>query len=292
MEPVLRIVRSYRVIVGLVIVAVAVWILRSSLTGLAKDFAARLGHSVRGFIGLPVFAGFSPFAYIRNPYEWPQVETYFGVHVRLVVEAIIISLALAIPLGILLHRAKWLYFPAFILLDGIYTLPSLALFSLLLPFTGLGDATVLIPLVGYAQFILVRNVVAGLQGVPSDVKEAARGMGMTGWQILLRVELPLSLPIIVAGVRIATVASIGIAAIAALIAIPDLGRLFVDATTNGGPKAYSLIYAGAIAVSILAVTADMLIRVVERLLPAARVARAERESIFTRIVPFRRTASG
>jgi osmoprotectant transport system permease protein len=214
-----------------------------------------------------------------NPYVWPHVTSEFGVHLRLVVEAVCISLVIALPLGIVLHRLSWAYLPVFVVLDGIYAIPSLALFALLVPFTHLSDATVLIPMVAYAQFILVRNVVAGLNGVPLEAKEAARGMGMNRWQILIRVEIPLALPVIVAGARIATVASIGIAAIAALVAIPDLGALFFDATTNAGVNAFPSIEAGAFCVILLALGADLMFRVVEHYIPANRVARASRQTV-------------
>ncbi|HEV3310710.1 MAG TPA: ABC transporter permease [Chloroflexota bacterium] len=269
-------VPAWRWLLSLAVVIVAV-LLRSDLQRLGSWFADRFGDGAYWFITLPLWAAFPPFKYMSGPYLWPSVTSYFGVHLRLVVEAVLISTIVALIVGLIIHRVRWLYFPLFVLLDAVYTIPSLALFTLLLPFTKLMDATVLIPLVAYAQFILVRNVVAGLNGVPEDVKEAARGMGMSPMQVLRKVELPLALPVIAAGVRIATVASIGTAAIAALIAIPDLGALFFVAV-QGGHHPFDSIEAGALAVVVLALSADLIFRVVERFIPANRVARAGRES--------------
>lgn len=267
---------AWRWLVFLAAILAAV-LLRGELRRVGAWFADRFGDGAYWLITLPWWAGFPPFKYMSGPYLWPSVTSYFGVHLRLVIEAVLISTVIALIVGLTIHRVRWLYFPVFVLLDAVYTIPSLALFTLLLPFTKLMDATVLIPLVAYAQFILVRNVVAGLNSVPEDVKEAARGMGMGPMQVLLKVELPLALPVIIAGVRIATVASIGTAAIAALVAIPDLGALFFTAV-QGGHHPFDSIEAGALAVVVLALSADLIFRVVERFIPANRVARAGRES--------------
>ena len=267
----------YKGLLALLVALILAVAFRQYLSDIGSFIAQEFGDLVHWFISLPVFLGFRPFQYMLNPYVWPHVTSEFGVHLKLVAEAVFLSLLIAIPLGIILHRLTWAYLPVFVVLDGIYAIPSLALFALLLPFTHLSDATVLIPMVAYAQFILVRNVVAGLNAVPTEAKEAARGMGMNRWQILVRAELPLALPVIVAGARIATVASIGIAAIAALVAIPDLGALFFDATTNAGVNAFPSIEAGAFCVIVLALGADLMFRVVERYIPANRIARASRQ---------------
>ena len=235
-----------------------------------------IGDAALWFLTLPVFAHFRPFTFMTNPYEWPNVTTEFSTHVRLVVESVLIALAIALPLGIFVHRTRWLYVPVFTALDAVYAIPSLALFSLLLLYTGLGDATVLIPIVAYCQFTLVRNVVAGLESVPEDVKEAARGMGLNRVQVLVKVEIPLALPVIVTGIRIVTVASIAMVALAALVAKQDLGTLFFNGVNNGGANAFPSVDAGAIAVVVLALGADMLLRIVEYFIPANRVARSGR----------------
>lgn len=263
--------------------AVFVWLLRVPLLWLGAKLALIAGNLLHDIVGMPFLTSLGssgvrlgPFRYMNE--DWDQIAGYFSVHVQIVVEVVAISLAIALPIGIVLHRFRWLYLPVFTGLDAIYTIPSLALFAVLIPTTGITNTTVVIPLVAYAQFILVRNVVVGLDGVPPEVKEAASGMGMNRLQVLLKVELPLALPVIVTGLRIATVVTIGSAAVAALIAIQDLGRLFIDATTNGGVNAYSQIEAGAIAVTALALGADMLLRIVERFIPANRVARAGGET--------------
>lgn len=196
-----------------------------------------------------------------------DVWMYFGQHIRLTLYTLAISLAIAVPLGTLVARVPVLYTPVLGLLGVIYTIPSLALLAYLVTIVGIGVSNALIALVAYAQFILVRNVVVGLRQVDAVVVDAARGMGMTGWQILLKIEYPLALPVILGGLRIATVATIAIATIGALVDAGGLGRLLFDGISNGY---YSQIEVGALAVSSLAVAADILLRLVERFLPANR----------------------
>lgn len=149
-------------------------------------------------------------------------------HVILTFWAVAIGLVIALPVGVAAWRWRWLQAPALGLSGAIYTIPSLALFALLVPVTGLGRTTSEIGLVGYTLLILVRNVVAGLDGVPADVREAALGMGFTPARTLLRVELPLAVPAIVAGVRIATVTTIGLVTVTALIGQGGFGQLIYD----------------------------------------------------------------
>ena len=152
-------------------------------------------------------------------------------HLWITLVSLGIAMLIALPLGVLIGRVRWLRGPVLAALSVIYTIPSLALLVLLLPFTRLGPQTAIIALVAYAQVVLVRNTLLGLESVEPAVLEAARGMGMGEWQRLWRVELPLALPLIVAGVRIATLAIIGIGTIAALInaAYGDLRlRLGID----------------------------------------------------------------
>jgi osmoprotectant transport system permease protein len=149
----------------------------------------------------------------------------------------------------------------------IYTIPSLALLTYLIALIGIGTKNALIALVAYAQFILVRNVVVGLRQVDPVVIDAARGMGMSGRQILFRIEYPLALPVILGGLRIATVATIAIASIASLVDAGGLGTLLFTGLNLGSN---SEIEVGAIAVSLLAIAADVVLRLVDRLLPATR----------------------
>ena len=166
---------------------------------------------------------------------WPWVQDHteeirqaLVEHIQLTVLAVLFGLAIAMPLALLSVRYRRLYGPVIAITGVLYTIPSLALFALLLPLTGLSRTTALIPLTAYTLLILVRNIVTGLDGVPPDVKEAAVGMGYSRRRQILRVELPLALPAIIAGIRIATVTTIGLVAITALIGQGGLGQLMYD----------------------------------------------------------------
>jgi osmoprotectant transport system permease protein len=175
-------------------------------------------------------------------------------HLWLTLLAVAIGFAISFPLAVLAHRRRHL-FPAIAWVTGIlYTIPSLALLSLLVPFTGLSTLTAEIALVSYTLLILIRNIVTGLAGVPEDVKEAARGMGHTDRQILWRVEVPLALPAIVAGVRIATVTTIGLVTVTALIGKGGLGYLMLGGFRPLLPDIAILV--GVILSVMLAVIAD------------------------------------
>ncbi|MGH9278652.1 MAG: ABC transporter permease, partial [Acidimicrobiales bacterium] len=126
-------------------------------------------------------------------------------HVELTVIAVGIGLLISFPLALLVRRWRWLQAPILSLSGILYTIPSLALFALLLPWTGLSRTTAEIGLISYTLLILVRNILAGLDGVPRDVRDAAEGMGFSRRRQLWRIELPLATPVIIAGVRIATV---------------------------------------------------------------------------------------
>ncbi len=141
----------------------------------------------------------------------------------LTVLAVVIGVVISLPGGIFAYRHKRAYAPVTWVAGLLYTIPSLALFAFLTSYTGLTTLTAEIGLVSYTLLILIRNVVAGLEAVPADVKEAASGMGYTKRQLLLRVELPLALPLIAAGVRVATVTTIGLVTVTALIGKGGLG---------------------------------------------------------------------
>jgi osmoprotectant transport system permease protein len=157
-----------------------------------------------------------------------EIWSRFVQHVELTVIAVVIGLAISFPLAVFAHRHRAAYAPITWVTGLLYTIPSLALFVILLPITGLSTTTAEIGLVSYTLLILIRNIVIGLAGVPEDVKEAARGMGYTARQLLWRVELPLSLPAIVAGIRIATVSTIGLVTVAALIGRGGLGQFILE----------------------------------------------------------------
>ncbi|MGY1653131.1 ABC transporter permease [Geodermatophilus sp. SYSU D01119] len=204
--------------------------------------------------------------------NWDSILAYTGEHVRLTVLAVLIGAALALPLALAARRSRYLSAPVLGLSTVVYTIPSLALFALLVPFTGLSSNTVLIGLVAYSLVILVRNFLAGLQGVPADVREAARGMGLSGAQTLWRVDLPLALPAIMAGLRIATVSTVALTTVGVLVGHGGLGQLITGGFASNFYRAE--IVTGAVGCVLLALLADALLAGVERLLtPWSRAAR-------------------
>jgi osmoprotectant transport system permease protein len=197
--------------------------------------------------------------YLLN--NWGRVAELFGQHLYLTLVSLGLALLLGLPLGVLIHRVRPLRGPVLALFSVLYTVPSLSLLVLLIPFTGLSATTAIIALVIYAQLVLVRNTLAGLDGVDARTVEAATGMGMSSWQRLWRVELPLASPVILAGIRIATVATIGIGTIAAFINAGGLGVLLFEGVRTSN---YDKIVAGALAVSLLAIVINWGLRAVER----------------------------
>lgn len=176
-----------------------------------------------------------------------------GDHVQIVVSAVVVAVLLGIPVGVLVTRLRWLEGPVISTAGMLYTVPSLALFAVLIPFTGLGARPAIIALTLYSLLAIIRNTIAGIDAVSPALRDAARGMGMTGWQRLVLVELPLGLPVILAGVRVATVAAIGIATVAAYVGAGGLGILIFDGIrVLDGDR----IVAGAITTSALALAAD------------------------------------
>jgi osmoprotectant transport system permease protein len=153
-----------------------------------------------------------------------DIAASLAEHVLLTVIAVVGGFAIAFVLTLLVRRVRWLTPPVTFVAGILYTIPSLALFALLVPITGFTLLTAEIGLIGYTLLILIRNLLAGLDGVPGDVTEAARGMGYTSGALLWRVELPLALPVIVAGIRIATVTTIGLVTVTALIGQGGLGQ--------------------------------------------------------------------
>jgi osmoprotectant transport system permease protein len=192
-------------------------------------------------------------------------------HVILTVTAVGLGLLIALPLGVASSRWPRIYAPALAVTGVMFTIPSLAAFAFLIPYTGLSRTTALIPLTSYTLLILLRNVVAGLGAVPAEIKDAADGMGYSAYRRLVRIELPLALPAIMAGVRIATVTIIGLAAVAGLLAIPSLGNLIYIGQNRPIRTAVTV----GIALSILlAVAADLLLGLAQRALTPWTRARA------------------
>ncbi len=177
--------------------------------------------------------GQGPFLDIVDPWiNWDWLSTHVPLflsalqeHVTLTAIAVFAGLAISIPVGVVAHRYRQLRNPILTVSGILYTIPSLALFSFLVPYTGLSALTAEIGLISYTVLILVRNVLVGLEAVPADVLDAADGMGYRRLARLLTVELPLALPAIFAGVRIATVTTIGLVTITALIGLGGLGQL-------------------------------------------------------------------
>ncbi|MDQ4127300.1 MAG: ABC transporter permease [Actinomycetota bacterium] len=202
-----------------------------------------------------------------------DVVPAFLQHIFLCAISLAIAVAISVPLGILAARYRSLYPPLTAITGFFYTIPSFSMFTVLIFIVGLkvGRTPAIIALVLYSLLVLIRNVVTGLDSVPPETKDAARGMGLTDRQILWRVELPLALPVIVAGMRIAFVTVIGIAVIGAYIGAGGLGDLIFDGITRDFPTMY---ITGAVLATLLAVGADLLFVGAERLLsPWARRAR-------------------
>jgi osmoprotectant transport system permease protein len=183
-----------------------------------------------------------------------------GQHVVLSGAALVAAFAVALPLGVAAARIPGLRLPVFGLLNVIYTIPSLALFAMLVPVLGLGFAPAACGLALYALMIMVTNVTAGITGVDQATVDAARGMGMSGAQVLWRVELPQAMPVIIGGVRIASAAVISIATVAALVDAGGLGTLILAGIDQDNlPKAL----AGAITCVALALVVDGGLRLAE-----------------------------
>jgi osmoprotectant transport system permease protein len=203
----------------------------------------------------------------RNP---DQIGSALAEHLELTLIAVGVGFLLSFAATLVIYRFRRLYGPIAGVTGIIYTIPSLALFAFLVPFTGLSLLTAEIGLIGYTLLILIRNTVAGLDGVPPEVREAAQGMGYTGWQRLWRVELPLALPVIVAGLRIATVTTIGLVMITAIIGQGGLGQLMLRGFNRSFPTA---VYVGVVLSVLLATTIDIALVGMQRLLTPWRMRR-------------------
>ena len=190
-----------------------------------------------------------------------RVGGLLGEHIVLVLVSLAVALALAVPLGILAARNERAGTLILGLTGVVYTVPSLALLALLVAVLGLGQLTAIVALVAYAQMILIRGVVAGLRGVNPALVDAARGLGFTPRQTLLRVEVPAALPVMLGGVRVATVSLVALATVAAWINAGGLGVLLFEGIGTNNPEK---IFAGALASAALAIAADVVLRGAER----------------------------
>jgi osmoprotectant transport system permease protein len=207
--------------------------------------------------------------------NWDWLSTHIPLflsalqdHVTLTLIAVAGGLVISIPLGVGAHRWGVLRNPILTVSGILYTIPSLALFSLLVPYTGLSGLTAEIGLISYTVLILVRNILVGLESVPRDVLDAADGMGYRPFRRLIAVELPLALPAIFAGLRIATVTTIGLVTVAALIGVGGLGQLILRGLIDNFHT--PLVVATVLSIA-LAFVADLGIAGVQRLaVPWAR----------------------
>ncbi len=194
-------------------------------------------------------------------------------HIYLTLIAVGIGFVISFALALVAFRFRWLGPPIGAFSDFLYCLPSIALFTILVQITGLTLTTIEIPLVAYTLFVIFPNILAGLRGVPPEVLESARGMGLTRRQTFWRVELPLAVPAIMAGVRVATVATISIATVAAFLIYYGLGAPIFEAIGEPDIFRTELVAAGGLTI-LLALTADTLLALLQRALtPWARTTR-------------------
>jgi osmoprotectant transport system permease protein len=183
-----------------------------------------------------------------------QVLAALGQHIVIAFSAIAIAFAMSLLIGVWAARHEKVFRTAITITGLLYTIPTLAFLALLIPVVGLGKSNAIICMVAFSLMIMIRNVAVGIREVPREVVDAARGMGMNTTEVLVRIELPLALPVIVAGLRIATVTVISVAVVAAYVNAGGLGTLIFSGISNDyAPK----IWAGALTACALAIVADL-----------------------------------
>jgi osmoprotectant transport system permease protein len=193
-------------------------------------------------------------------------------HLSMTSLTLVVAVLIALPVALLITRYRWLNVPVLVFLGILYTIPSLALIIMLVPLFGLNARSVIAAMVVYAQVILVRSLVVGLQSIQPAVLEAARGMGMNLWQRWWQIQVPLILPIFLAGLRVAAIVTIAIATIGAKFGAGGLGTLLFEGIAQAGR--YDKIWAGAIVVSLLALVMNSVILALEKAVsPVRRVRR-------------------
>ncbi|HYZ29916.1 MAG TPA: ABC transporter permease [Thermoleophilaceae bacterium] len=193
--------------------------------------------------------------------NWQRYEHPFWQHVYLTAIAVAVGFLIAAALAVVAHRRRWLIGPVAVTTGVMYTIPSLSLFFLLQPITGRGNTTALIALVSYTLLIIFRNVLTGLDNVAPETRDAARGLGLTERQLLWRVELPLALPEVMAGLRVAATTTVGLATLAFFAGAGGLGgAIFSDLNFKS-----NVVVAGGLCV-LLAVVLDVLILGAQRVL--------------------------
>ncbi len=214
--------------------------------------------------------------YLQHSYNWDlsrpeSIPNLFLAHMSIVGWSLLFGLIIAFPVSLVVAQNERLYLPTISVAGVLYTIPSIAVLGFLVPVTGLTQTTVIIPLVAYAQIVLIRNIVAAIRAVDPALLEVGRAMGMTETQLLWRVTLPLALPVIIAGLRVVTVTTIGIATIAPFVSVPDLGSLI---TEGFDPFYPAEILTGAILITLIAVIADLGLLGVQRALSRGRTVAA------------------
>jgi osmoprotectant transport system permease protein len=197
------------------------------------------------------------------PSNASQIWQLAWENVKLGVLPAIYGLLISLPLGIVCARWRWFYPPVLTAVNVIYAVPSLALWVALIPYYGLTDTTVIIGLTMYSLCVIVPNVVAGLQGVPSPVRQSATAMGYGALRRLVAVELPLAVPVIIAGLRVAVVSSISLATLGQLIGVSSLGYFFIDGEQRDFPTE---LYVALVLVIVLALACDLVLAGVRRAL--------------------------
>jgi osmoprotectant transport system permease protein len=217
-----------------------------------------------------VAADSGPSCYSRLTNHWicgqylhdfrPEIQSATVSHLQITVVSVLLGVAIAFPLALLAKALPWLESPILALSTGIYTIPSIALFPLLVPFTGITAKTVVIGLALYALTILVRSMLAGLGGVPAEVRESATGLGYGAGRLLFRIELPLALPVMMAGLRVATVSTVALTTVGTLVSYGGLGNLIQDGVQNDFKA--ELLAASVLCV-VLAICLDALIVVLQ-----------------------------
>lgn len=200
-------------------------------------------------------------SYLQD-YE-PQLTSATKQHAQITVISVLLGLAIALPLAVLARRAPRLETSILGISTIVYTIPSLALFPLLVPFTGISKTTVIIGLALYSLTILVRNTLAGLRGVPDEVRESAVGMGYGPLRMLFTVEIPLALPVIMAGLRVATVSTVALTTIGSIVAYGGLGNLLKDGVQNDFK---AQILAASVLCVVLAFALDLILLLAQRAL--------------------------
>jgi osmoprotectant transport system permease protein len=206
--------------------------------------------------------------FLLRPANWDltdpsSIPYLFADHLYITGLTLVIGLLIAFPIAFLLVRYTRLNLPVQTAASILYTIPSFAFLAYMIRITGFTLATILVPLIAYAQVVLIRNIVAAVRAVDPTLVEVGRAMGMNGVQLQRRVVLPLSLPIIVAGIRVVAVTTIGIATLGPYVGTQNLGTLIYDGIYLGRN---SEIVAGAILITALAITVDLLLLGVQRLL--------------------------